>query len=143
MVIKGSSATVNYLLERKVSTGRQLQSSQTWIVLRISYLNFPLLKQRPICLTSKIENYLFMKPCMQKELYVRGVNTINCVNTTNPQKYLCHLFICQPIHIWHASKRIFFYLKSFRIRKTEWSSVRTIDLFKTQSNIYDGALLQK
>ena len=58
------------------------------------------------------------------------------------KKYLCHLFICQPIHIPQASK-LFFYIKSFRIRETEWLSVRTIGLFKTQWNIYDRALLQK
>ena len=82
-------------------------------LFRSSDLSFPLLKWELIFLTNKIEKYdLSMKTCMQKELYVRRVNTINCgyCNKKYPQKYLCHFFICQPIHIRHASKRIIKYI---------------------------------
>ena len=61
-------------------------------------------------------------------------------NKISPWKDLCHLFICQPFHIWFASKRIFFHLKGFKIREVEWLSLRTMGLFRTQSNIDDGPL---
>ena len=89
-----------------------------------------------------------MKPSMYKELYVRRVNTINCgycdkkSDKSTESIFATFLFVSQFI----SDSRVddfFFYLKSFKIREVEWLSVRTIGLFRTQSNIYDGALLQK
>ena len=43
-------------------------------LFRLYYWNFPILKQKPIFWTNKIENCSFsMKPCMCKELYIRGL----------------------------------------------------------------------
>ena len=63
-------------------------------------------------------------------------------NKISPWKDLCKLFICQPIHIWFAGKRIFFHLKGFKIREVEWLSLRTMGLFRTQWNIDDGPLCE-
>ena len=78
-----------------------------------------------------------MKSCMNKELYIRRANTINCGCCDKKQDkstesiFVTFLSVSQFIFNSRVGKFIF-NLKSFKIREIEWFSVRTIGLFRTQ-----------